>query len=61
MNADSIDSWLKRFGASDAQEEEPIDDTAGYRALLRQGSDSTPGPGRSTVPGQPRASARSSQ
>ena len=35
-NTDDIDLWLKRFRASDAQEEAPVDDSAGYRALLGQ-------------------------
>ena len=35
-SADDIELWLKRFRASDAQDEESGDDSAGYRALLSQ-------------------------
>jgi len=39
MSADNIDPLLKRFRASEAQEKEVVDDSAGYRALLRQTSE----------------------
>ena len=35
-SADNIDVWLKRFRTADAQEEESLDESAGYRALLHQ-------------------------
>lgn len=38
-SADNIDVWLKRFRTADAQEEESLDESAGYRALIRQGSE----------------------
>jgi hypothetical protein len=37
----SIDTWLQRFAASDAQEEEVIDQSSAYRALL---GEKTPDP-----------------
>jgi hypothetical protein len=38
-SADNIELWLKRFRTTDALEEEPLDDSAGYQALLRQASE----------------------
>ena len=40
MSADNMDLWLKRFRALDAQEEEAVDDSSGYRALLPQAPES---------------------
>lgn len=54
MSADNMEQWLKRFRASDAQEEEPDDQSAGYRSLLGQASE----PKART---QPEAGARTSK
>jgi len=39
MSTDNIDPLLKRFRASEAQEKEVVDDSAGYRALLHSSSE----------------------
>ena len=34
--SDKVGGWLERFGASDAEEEEVIDQGPAFRALLRE-------------------------
>ena len=37
--ADDIELWLKRFRTAQMQDEESVDDNAGYRALLGDASE----------------------
>jgi len=37
--SNDVDAWVQRFRALDAQDEEVIDDSAHYRALLGHGSE----------------------
>ena len=50
---ENVSGWLERFGASDAQEEEVVDQGPAFRALLGE-QKREPAPAEAAVPRQPR-------